>query len=251
MLKAVKSAMQKGANFFGYQIVSRKSQPPVHYLMRDPSYNEIISTVEPFTMTSCERIAAVIDATRYITRRGIPGAIVECGVWRGGSMMAAALTLQEEQDVRDLYLFDTFGGMTQPTDDDVGFRGDDARKRFVADNEGTDKGWCYASIDDVKRNLGRLRYPEDRIHFVPGDVLQTLPHKEPDRIALLRLDTDWYESTRHEMESLYDKLVTGGVLIIDDYGHWGGSRKAVDEYFGAAAPLLSRIDYTGRIAVKP
>jgi O-methyltransferase len=246
MFGAMKSVIQKAANFCGYKIVSLKP----HDLMDDPVYNRIISAVLPFTMTSCERIAALVDATRYVTRRGIPGAIVECGVWRGGSVMAVILTLQLEQDVRDLYLFDTFGGMTRPTDDDVDFRGENAGKRFVAGQEGTDRTWCYASIDDVRHNLGQLHYPKNRIHFVQGDVLETLPRKAPDQIALLRLDTDWYESTRREMEALYSRLVTGGVLIVDDYGHWAGSRKAVEEYFGRGAPLLCRIDNTGRIAVK-
>jgi O-methyltransferase len=252
MFNRVKSAIRKSANLLGYDVVPANPPAPApHYLMSDPGYRDIISAVQPFTMTSCERIVAVVDATRYISCRGIPGAIVECGVWRGGSMMAAALTLQEAHDVRDLYLFDTFSGMTRPTNEDVDFRGDDARDRFVADANGTDKTWCYASIDDVRRNLGQLDYPQDRIHFVQGDVLETLPGRSPDQIALLRLDTDWYESTRREMEVLYGKLASGGVLIVDDYGHWGGSRKAVDEYFGTAAPLLCRIDYTGRIAVKP
>jgi O-methyltransferase len=251
MLKAVKSNIQKAANLLGYDIVARNRRPPPHYLMSDLSYKDIIAAVQPFTMTSCERIAAVIDAVRYITRRGIPGTIVECGVWRGGSMMAAVLALQEAHEVRDLYLFDTFAGMTRPTEDDVDFRGDDACNRFIPDVEGTDKTWCYAGIDDVRRNLGQLHYPQERIHFIKGDVLQTLPDRAPDQIALLRLDTDWYESTRHELNTLHGRLASGGVLIVDDYGHWGGSRKAVDEFFEATAPLLCRIDYTGRIAVKP
>ena len=72
----------------------------------------------------------------------------------------------------------------------------------------------------------------------------------PERIALLRIDTDWYESTRHELVHLYPRLSPGGVLIIDDYGHWQGARKAVDEYFQAGL-FLNHIDYTGRLAIKP
>ena len=87
----------------------------------------------------------------------------------------------------------------------------------------------------------------ERIHFVEGKVEDTIPAHAPERIALLRLDTDWYESTRHELEHLYPRLSRGGVLIIDDYGHWQGARQAVDEYFGDAhAALLNRIDYTAR-----
>lgn len=249
MLQSLKATIRQGASRLRHRIVSKDAPP--HYLMSDDAYRSIIETVAPYTMTSPERIAAVVDAVRYVSRRRIEGAIVECGVWRGGSAMAAALALQQEGDIRDLHLFDTFEGMTAPTEADVNFRGLDARDQFVARSGGTDKNWCYADLEDVRRNFALLGYPADRIHFVKGDVLETLPVSAPGRIALLRLDTDWYESTRREMEALYPNLASGGVLIVDDYGHWAGSRKAVDEYFAGAGPLLSRIDYTGRMAVKP
>ncbi|MDA0653017.1 MAG: macrocin O-methyltransferase, partial [Proteobacteria bacterium] len=95
-------------------------------------------------------------------------------------------------------------------------------------------------------------YPFDRFNLSAGDILQTMPKAAPGKIALLRLDTDWYESSRHELDHLYPRLESGGVLIIDDYGDWDGARLAVDEYFAQASvfPLLCRIDGTGRIAVK-
>jgi hypothetical protein len=97
-------------------------------------------------------------------------------------------------------------------------------------------------------------YPVEKMHFVQGAVEKTLrEHELPPSIAVLRLDTDWYESTKVEMEVLYPRLARGGVLMIDDYGHYAGSRRAVDEYFSEAGivPLLQPIDYTGRIFVKP
>ena len=89
--------------------------------------------------------------------------------------------------------------------------------------------------------------------MVKGKVEDTLPGHAPDHIAVLRLDTDWYASTKHEMEHLYPRLARGGVLIIDDYGHWAGSRQAVDEYLAEHGIhlLLNRTDYTGRMALKP
>ena len=80
----------------------------------------------------------------------------------------------------------------------------------------------------------------------------SLPAQAPTAVALLRLDTDWYLSTKHEMEHLYPRLSAGGVLIVDDYGHWDGARQAVEEYFltHGDKPLLARTDYTGRLAVK-
>lgn len=216
---------------------------------------EIIRAVRPYTMTSPERLYSLISATRYVATARIPGAIVECGVWRGGSMMAAALALLDVGDgERELYLFDTFEGMSAPTDHDVAIDGRTARE-LLAEPRSTaaDSVWCYATLPDVQASLSLVRYPTERLHFVAGRVEDTLPLKAPARIALLRLDTDWYESTRHELEHLYPLLTPGGVLIIDDYGHWTGCRKAVDEYFAARGVplLLNRVDYSGRVAIKP
>jgi hypothetical protein len=206
-------------------------------------------------MTSPERLFSLIEAIRYLSRARIPGSFVECGVWRGGSMMAAALTLLENSDSqRDLYLFDTFEGMSTPTDADVSIDGKSAGALLQSPRStAADSAWCYATLPDVQAALSSTSYPAQRLHFIPGRVEDTLPRQAPQSIALLRLDTDWYESTRHELEHLYPRLVPGGVLIIDDYGHWAGCRKAVDEYFAAKGILilLNRVDYTGRIAVKP
>jgi O-methyltransferase len=216
---------------------------------------EIAERVMPFTMTSIERVSALCEAVRYVTVNDIPGAIVECGVWRGGSMMAAALTLISQGDVsRHLYLFDTFEGMTTPTEDDVSYAGEHgANFMDNAKPDGSGSDFCRASIEDVANSIGSVGYPADKIHLIKGRVEDTLPEHAPDRIAILRLDTDWYESTRHELIHLYPRLVTRGVLIIDDYGHWQGARKAVDEFIrdNRHPLLLNRIDYTGRIAIKP
>jgi hypothetical protein len=215
---------------------------------------EVLEAVQPFTLTSAERVAALIEAVRYVVRHGIPGDLVECGVWRGGSAMAMALTLLGcGERHRDIYLYDTYTGMTEPDDADVSHRGEAARDLYLQKPATDDVvDWCYASIDEVQHNLGTTGYPAERIHFVKGPVEETIPGVMPDRIAILRLDTDWYASTRHELRYLFPRLVKNGVLIIDDYGHWQGARKAVDEYLGQERPclLLCRVDYTGRIAIK-
>jgi len=225
-----------------------------------PDFDErtarVFRAVAAYTMTSAERVEALVNAVRYIVANGVAGDIVECGVWRGGSSMAAALTLRELGDERrHLYLYDTFAGMSAPTEEDVTRDGVGAKGKFVErqlSEESSD--WCRASLDEVRLNLASTGYPDERLHFIKGKVEATLPVSMPaGPIALLRLDTDWYESTRHELLHLYPRLVRGGVLIIDDYGHWAGARKAVDEYFSAHPPalLLNRIDYTARIAVRP
>ncbi len=220
----------------------------------DEEAREIIIKVKNYTMTSVERLIALIHATRYISRNQIEGDFVECGVWRGGSMMAVAYSLEElSERERDLYLFDTFEGMPSPTNQDVTHSNIDALTLLKESSKNDSKSiWCYSSFDEVKTNIELTKYNPQKIHLIKGKVEETIPHCIPEKIALLRLDTDWYESTRHELEHLFPRLVSGGVLIIDDYGHWKGCQKATDEYIekNNIPILLNRIDYTGRIAIK-
>jgi hypothetical protein len=208
-----------------------------------------IERVRPYTITSDERLAAMVAGTEHVVRSGLPGAIVECGVWRGGSMMAAAETLLR-LGVRDreLYLFDTFDGMTQPGPADVVRSGD---VRTAAETLEEINAWCRIDQAEVRRNLLATGYPAERVHLVEGPVEETVPALAPEQIALLRLDTDWYASTAHEMRHLYPRLCAGGILLVDDYGEWSGARQAVDEYFGDAPPFLHRVDYTARLVLKP
>ena len=168
--------------------------------------------------------------------------------------MACALTLLRlgVRD-RDLYLFDTFTGMPEPSSADVSspYDGYSPQRRWRRLSS-AGREWAGVPTAAVRANLESTGYPPERIHLVPGLVEETLPREAPAAIALLRLDTDWYASTRHELEQLYPLLEPGGVLIIDDYGHYEGARRAVDEYFErlGSRPLLHRIDYTGRVAVK-
>jgi O-methyltransferase len=217
-----------------------------------PEVIATVSAVAPYTMTTPERIEAVIRAVEYIVKANIPGAFVECGVWKGGSMMAVAETLLRlGQSDRELYLFDTFQGMATPSERDRDHRGEPAAGALAREPR-TSTLWAVAPIEEVRLNMERTGYPMQRVTFVPGLVEETIPREAPQRIALLRLDTDWYKSTRHEMEHLFPHLSSGGVLIVDDYGHWSGARQAIDEYLNDhdVPLLLCRIDYTGRIAVK-
>jgi hypothetical protein len=219
----------------------------------DPRVLDIYSRVKTFTMTSPERVIALCEAVRYVERGGVRGAIVECGVWRGGSSMAVALMLAAlGKSDRDLVLFDTFEGMSAPTDEDRRASDAAAAARLLEGSSRDGKIWCYSPLDEVRANLASTGYPMARVSFVQGKVEETAPGQAPAEIALLRLDTDWYASTRHELEHLFPRLSPGGVLIIDDYGAWEGARKAVDEFVegSGVAILLNRIDETGRIGVK-
>jgi hypothetical protein len=169
------------------------------------------------------------------------------------------LTLQELGAAdRDIYLYDTFEGMTLPSADDVSALDGAALDVWRHAQSQGRRAWDEVfgaqtfSEEAVRGMLLKTGYNGERLRFVRGAVEQTLPAAAPDQLALLRLDTDWYESTLHELIHLFPRLQAGGVLLVDDYGHWQGARRAVDEYFGTHHPplLFSRTDYTGRSAVK-
>jgi O-methyltransferase len=213
----------------------------------EQQHKQFFARIESFTMTSYERVRALVDSVQYVTTNGISGDIVECGVWRGGSMMAVILALQELGCLdRDLYLYDTFAGMTAPDSIDVPSVEDDSNRKV-------EKGSFAVSVKEVEDNLLSLGYPREKINLIEGPVEKILTASRHQQIAILRLDTDWYRSTRVELEILYPSLAAAGVLIIDDYGHWQGAKKATDEFFGKQSfrPFLHQVDYTGRLIVKP
>ena len=215
----------------------------------------IMEQVVGYTMIPDESLYAVIEAVRYVSQWKIPGSFVECGVWRGGATMSAVLTWKElgETD-RSIYLYDTFTGMTEPKEEDRDPRGRiNVHEKYRQKQTGTDESdWCRAGLDDVKQNMAKTGYPFDKFIFVEGKVEDTLPNTLPDEIAILRLDTDWYESTKQELIYLFPRLVSKGVIIVDDYYSWTGSKQAVDEYLASinSPVFLKRVADTV-IGVKP
>ena len=207
------------------------------------------------SMTGRGRLVALAMAVRYVAENKIPGDFVECGVWRGGAAILAQKLFYHYGDKnRKFYLYDTFTGMTEPSNLDKDASTEKLAKLF---NPGLDEqglGWCECSIDDVKSNIVSEGGDLSAYNLIMGDVCDTLRNEIPHKCAILRLDTDWYESTRIEMEVLYPRLVQGGVLHVDDYGHWTGSRRAVDEYFENHGkyqkPLFSVVDKSCRSAIK-
>jgi O-methyltransferase len=223
---------------------------PGHY---DERASALIRRVTPRTMTSPVKLFSLVQSIRYVVAAGVAGDVVECGVWRGGSMQAVAWTLLEENAAdRDLYLFDTFEGMPPPGENDKRIRDGSTAEELLQQHRRSHPVWAYAGLDDVREGMNETGYPVERTHFVQGLVEDTIPSGAPERIAVLRLDTDWYASTRHELEHLYPRLVPGGVLILDDYGHWDGARKATEEYLASIDDELLLLPISsGRIAVKP
>lgn len=219
---------------------------PLIDLKCDELFTAINRVAKPLTLTSIERQYALYEAVRYVSLSKITGDIVECGVWKGGSMLIAAHTLAGLGDTdRTLWLYDTFEGMTPPGAADVPVAGIGADHFYKAPK-------LRAGVNEAKATMALSGYPEDRIDYIVGDVRDSLQVMRPKSIALLRLDTDWYDSTKVELEALYDLVVPGGVVLFDDYGHWLGSKQAIDEFFASRGehPLLHRMDYSGRVMVK-
>jgi hypothetical protein len=247
MLDYVKQGVQSLFHGLGYQL---SPYPPPDF---DAATVELIHRTRHFTMTSAERIAALKEGVEYVLRHDIAGDFVECGVWRGGSMMAVALTLLRHGVTdRRLHLFDTFEGMPEPGDVDRDCKGRAARILLKAHGPYATAVRACSTLEEVRKALLTTGYDPRHLVFVKGKVEDTLPAHAPQRIALLRLDTDWYESTYHELVHLYPRLSVGGVLILDDYGHWEGARRAVDQYVAEnrLRLLLNRIDYSARMCVK-
>lgn len=214
----------------------------------DTEFMELYHKVKDYTMVGIERNYALYNSIRYIIRNGAEGQFAECGVWKGGSCMLICLVLMQHGITdRQIFMYDTFEGMAKPGEND----GEKEKEEWNR-QQGRDgvNQWCMADLDEVKRNMNSTSYPIENIHFIKGPVEATIPSVLPSSLVLLRLDTDWYSSTRHELEFLYPLLIKGGVLIIDDYGAWPGAKKAVDEYFADTSILLHRIDETGRILIK-
>ena len=190
---------------------------------------------------------------KYIVEHDIPGDIVECGVWRGGMMQLAALTLKHLGDEsRNLYLYDTFDGMPEPEDHDLNWDGLSAKSTWQTFTDAGKKWGFGGTLEQVRSTMLSTEYPQDKLVFVQGMVEDTIPGTIPETISILRLDTDLYSSTRHELVELYPKLSVGGVLVIDDYGYYQGARKATDEYMAQnkVKMLLNRIHTSVHQGVK-
>lgn len=252
-MKQLKATIRKVMQRFGVDLIPYDRTGSVYPRDFRADNIEICNAIRPFTLTSKARQNALIDSVRYIVANEISGAIVECGVWKGGSMMAVALTLQKLGDVdRELYLYDTYAGMTAPTQEDICLTGVHALDVFSKLKTTGASTYLAVSVEEVRKNVLSTGYPKEKIHFIKGNVEDTIPSTMPSDIALLRLDTDWYASTKHEMQHLFPLLKQHGVLILDDYGHWGGSQQAVDEYLAERELhiLLNRVDGAGRVAIK-
>ncbi|MDB4187699.1 TylF/MycF family methyltransferase [Flavobacteriaceae bacterium] len=251
MKKFIKDSLGK----LGLQIsrIDRKIRYPVEFTKRDIEIFDYVNERD-LTMIGKQRMFSNILIAKYIVENQLEGDFVECGVWRGGSTLLVKMIFEEYGNNSKVWLFDTFKGMTEPTDDDINIAGQSAKDKYFKSKKKDYVDWVYASYHEVKDNFLRSGVNIKDCEFVKGDVLKTIPEYDDKlkKISFLRLDTDWYESTRIELDYFYPKIVNDGFLVIDDYGHWGGSRKATDEYFSEKNihNFKNIIDYSCRMIRK-
>ena len=210
------------------------------------------------TMVSASHLKYLDSIISDINLNNIDGSIVECGVWKGGCSMWMMLCQKKTDMLRQFYLYDTFEGMTFPDSDK-----DDPEAIKIFNNISTGKynrpydkwhnenKWAYASLDYVKANIQKIDYDESKITYVKGDITLTLNTLVPQQISILRLDTDWYTSTKMELDYLFPLVSKNGYVIVDDYYAWKGSRIATDEFLLTNKNKLTIIDknLTGGIFV--
>lgn len=205
----------------------------------DP-FARLYQTVRPYTISGNRRLRGLYTAVRHVTTDGIPGDVVECGAARGGSAALMGLALKEARADRTLWVFDTFEGIPAPTAADPDY---DIAARYTGHFRGD-----LGEVEALFRRLGIL----EEARLIKGLFAETLPRAEVGAIAVLHIDGDWYESVKICLDHLYDRVSRGGIIQIDDYGHWEGARKAVEEFMAdrRIAGPLHHIDYTGRRLIK-
>tara|TARA_B110000503_G_scaffold122058_1_gene186256 strand:- start:1803 stop:2561 length:759 start_codon:yes stop_codon:yes gene_type:complete len=246
----IKNIIIKLSSYFGYSLINENQK----IIELTPDEKKLINLVKSYTMTPQIRIYSLIKALKHINQKKILGDYVECGVWKGGNIILFKKIMELSNDYsRKIFAYDTFEGMTEPDENDFDIS-KNLNAKFLMNKDKNKKTniWGVCSLENVKDNIQTNAKNIDNIKFIKGPVEQTLAVQInlPEKISLLRLDTDWYSSTKKELEILYKKVSPGGIIIIDDYGHWGGSKKAVDEFFSNKYVWMHYIDYACRLIIK-
>ena len=252
MKKYLKKIIEKILKKFGYKI-----QQVINNVIEEASKEdiELMKLCDNYSMTSDLRKWALIQSFKYIIDNNIEGDFVECGVWKGGNLILIK-KLMERYNItnRKIFGYDTYEGMSEASNFDIKKDNTKASIKYekLKKNNSNQINWNFASKEEVIENLNNNVKDTSNIDLIKGKVEETLQLSKniPQKISVLRLDTDFYESTKIELEVLYAKLSVGGVLIIDDYGSWKGSRKAVDEFFHNKKIWLHYIDHDGRLLIK-
>lgn len=249
-MKKIKNILNNIFSLFGVTIIKKSSVKKLNLeILKEPiiedEFKYYTKKIEDIFGKgySANSLYSVYSLCRYIYENKIDGDLIECGVYEGACVAMMLIYFSEKNDFsRNIYLYDTFEGMTKPSKNDHYFIND--KKLYEGDN--------FCSLDDVKSNLSSINYDKSKIHYIKGDVAQTLQKNNHQVIALLRLDTDFYESTLNELNYLYKSVISGGFIIYDDYGHWRGQNEAVNYFHqkNNIKPLLVRTSRKERIEIK-
>ncbi len=202
---------------------------------------------------SMRNVWSLIQSIEYLYHNKVEGVFVESGIYTGNSLILMQKIQTQLGLNKEILGYDTFEGMVKPSKYDKWINNPELNAVEKYNNlKKSNNPWMYASMSQVKNHLNNNLNDISNIKFIKGDVRETLNENKnlPDKISLLRLDTDFYESTKKELEILYPKLQTNGVLIIDDYGFFSGSKKAVDEYFKDKFVFKHYIDKSIRLIIK-
>lgn len=263
LVRLMKQIVGSLVNSLGFEIrrksshIRRTGHYGFGYDLEQEAYDNILKVLS-HTMVGYERLMTLYHQAVFCERNGVPGSFVECGTWKGGAVGLMALAnLQHANKRRHLHLFDSFEGVPEP---DAAVDGEAALAVAREVGGGTDGqlvglplsvGTLEANKELLERTIG---YDADYLHYHKGWFQNTLPERahEVGEIAILRLDGDWYASTKICLDYLFDRVVTGGFVIIDDYGSYDGCRKAVDEFIQARGlkSFLNHVDFTGRYLIK-
>ena len=251
MINILKNSVKKILQYFNLTIINN-NQKIIELSNKD---SELLEVISKYSMTPKIRIYNLLQSLRYVKQKSIEGDFVECGVWKGGNIILFKKFIEKEFDDngRTIFAYDTYEGMSEPGKEDYNLNSKISARHFLdEDLKKKSNNWGICSLNDVKSNLLKNVSNIENIKFIKGKVEETLKIEKnlPSKISILRLDTDWYESTKIELETLYNRVSPGGIIIIDDYGHWNGARKAVDEYFKGKFVWMHYVDYACRLIIK-
>lgn len=239
-----------------YLLESGQSDYPYFHYDNEEAARKALSVVDQYTMCTYQRLITLYQQVTYLDQAKIHGSLVECGTWRGGACgMMALAHMADGEPTRQIHLFDSFEGLPEPDAKQDGFQSVGYAEERTYGNLNP-IGRCIGPLEDNRYLMHELvKYPEELTHYHVGWFQQTLPVAVDNLgpIALLRLDGDWYESTKICLKLLYPLVSSGGIVVIDDYGRWEGCHKAVDEFMSTLEQplLLNHIDGSGRYVIVP
>lgn len=249
MIKKNKNKIKKLINkfFSKFGLVITKTKPSIVEITQEEK--DLIDLCKNFSMTTDIRMWALLNSLKKILSENIEGEIVECGIWKGGNIILIKKFMERYNLKKKIYCYDTFEGMYETSKEDRELSTNIDAKEIINDDH---KYVCESSFQQTENNIKKNVNNMNDIFFIKGKVEDTLKVNKniPEKISICRLDTDYYSSTKIELEKLYSRISKGGVLIVDDYGHWSGSKKAVDEFFKDKFIMKHYVDYACRLIIK-